>query len=259
MSKAKIFQNQDENDYAILNYDDEDVKKLKDKVHSKIIWFSQNKKLEKGIFIDCNNIVYSDGIKNIIIINIDDIKIPGKHNIQNIMTTIGIALAMDIDINNLRKTISSYEGVEHRLEYVENINGVKYYNDSKGTNPDASIQAVKALDSPIILIAGGYDKNSEYDEFVDSFNNKVASLILLGETKHKIKKIAKEKGIENIHVVNDMKEAINKAYAIATPGSNVLLSPASASWDMYSNYEIRGNEFKNLIYDIRRIHNAQKG
>lgn len=254
-AKAKIFKNQNENDYTILNYDDEDVRKLKDKVHSKIIWFSEKEKLEKGIFIDCNHIVYSDGIKNINIIDINDIKVP----IQNIMTTIGISLAMDVDINNLRKSISSFEGLEHRLEFVDEINGVRYYNDSKGTNPDASIQAIKALNPPIVLIAGGYDKNSEYDEFIEAFNDKVSALILLGETKNIIRRVAEDKGIENIYMVNDMKEAVKKASALSTPGSSVLLSPASASWDMYSNYEMRGNDFKNLIQDIRRIHNAQKG
>ncbi|MBS4535413.1 UDP-N-acetylmuramoyl-L-alanine--D-glutamate ligase [Clostridium sp. D2Q-14] len=258
-AKAKIFKNQDERDYIVLNYDDADVRKLENKIKANIIWFSQNNKLEKGIFIDCNHIVYSDGVKSINIIGLKDIKIPGKHNIENIMATIGISLVMNLDINNLRKSITSFYGVEHRLEFVEEIGFVRYYNDSKGSNPAASIQAIKALEAPIVLIAGGYDKNSDYQEFVNSFNGKVSSLILLGETKYKIAQLAKEQGFENIYMVNDMEEAVNKAYTIATFGGNVLLSPASASWDMYDNYEIRGNDFKNLVKHIRRIHNAKKG
>ncbi|MGO1528251.1 MAG: UDP-N-acetylmuramoyl-L-alanine--D-glutamate ligase [Senegalia sp. (in: firmicutes)] len=257
-AKMKIFKNQDENDFTILNYDDLEVRELEKQIKSKTVFFSGREKLKNGIFIDCNNIVYSDGFKNINIIKLDDIKIPGKHNIENIMTAIGIALAFDIDINSIRKTISEFEGVEHRLEFVDEIENVRYYNDSKGTNIAASIQAIKSLDGPIILIAGGYDKNSTYDEFIEAFDGKISALILLGQTASKIKKSAEKYDIKNIYIVNNMKEAVNKAYSLAGYKSNVLLSPASASWGMYNNYAERGDDFKNRVKNLRRNLNDQK-
>lgn len=257
-SKCKIFKNQDRNDFTILNYDDLEVRDLENQTKSKVIFFSGREKLNKGIFINCNNIVYSDGIKNINIVKLEDIKMPGKHNIENIMTAIGVALACDIDINSLRKSITEFEGVEHRLEFVDEIEGVRYYNDSKGTNIDASIQAIKSIKEPIILIAGGYDKNSSYDEFIESFDGKVSALILLGQTAYEIRKSAQKYDIENIYMVNNMKEAVEKAYSLAEYKSNVLLSPASASWGMYNNYAERGDDFKNMVKNIRRDHNDQK-
>lgn len=258
-SKTKVIKNQDEKDFAILNYDDLEVRKLSDSTKSKVIYFSQKEKLSRGIFINCGHIVYSDGIKSINIIKLDDIKIPGKHNVENIMTSIGICLAANIDINNIKNSISNFQGVSHRLEFVDEIDGVKYYNDSKATNVDASIQAINAIKRNIVLIAGGYNKDSSYEELIKVSKGKIDNLILLGQTANEIKKVAEKYDIENIHMVNNMKEAVYKAYNLSNSNSTVLLSPACASWDMYNNYEERGDEFKNMVKSIRRNHNGQKG
>lgn len=258
-AKKKIFKNQDEKDYTILNYDDKELRNIPDTLKSNIIWFSQENKLQKGIFILDNHIVYSDGKKTIAIVNINDIKVPGRHNIENIMTAVAISLASDVDLNIIRKTITEFEGIEHRLEFVDDIDGTKYYNDSKGTNPVSSIKAIEALEYPIVLIAGGYDKGSDYSEFIDSFKGKVKDVILLGETKEKISEAALKIGFNNIYFVSNMNEAVNKSFEISKRGTNVLLSPACASWDMYESYEKRGIDFKNCVSNIRRLHNAKKG
>ncbi|MTI70754.1 MAG: UDP-N-acetylmuramoyl-L-alanine--D-glutamate ligase [Firmicutes bacterium] len=252
-AKKKVFLNQDNKDYTILNYDDPLLKNLDDEIKSNVLYFSQKEELKKGIYIKDENIVINDG-KNIkTVMKYRDIKIPGKHNLENALAAVAVAWVNDIDIDVIKNSLNNFEGVEHRLEYVDNVNGVNYYNDSKGTNPNASMKALEALNKPIILIAGGYDKGSEFKEFIEAFNGKVKSLILLGETKEIIKKTAKKLGYNDIYLVKDMDDAVKKASLVSERGDNVLLSPACASWDMYSSYEQRGKDFKKCVYNLRRI------
>ena len=250
-SKKKIFQNQTEKDFTILNYDDPIIRKMADDLKSNIIWFSVNEKLNKGIYIDGEDIVINDGENIIKVMTYKDIKILGKHNLENVLGSIGICYAMDIDMKTIAQSIREFKGVEHRIEYVTNINGISFYNDSKGTNPESTIKAIEAIDSPIILIAGGYNKGSEFDNLVKSFNNKIKDLVLLGETKEKIKKAAEKAGIINIHLVEDMKEAVKLSYSLGESEDNILLSPACASWGMYNNFEERGQDFKNAVYALK--------
>lgn len=250
-SKKKIFQNQTEKDFTILNYDDPIIRKMADDLKSNIIWFSVNEKLNKGIYIDGEEIVINDGENIIKVMTYKDIKILGKHNLENVLGSIGICYAMDIDMKTIAQSIREFKGVEHRIEYVTNINGISFYNDSKGTNPESTIKAIEAIDSPIILIAGGYNKGSEFDNLVKSFNNKIKGLVLLGETKEKIKQAAEKAGIINIHLVEDMKEAVKLSYSLGESEDNILLSPACASWGMYNNFEERGQDFKNAVYALK--------
>ena len=179
-----------------------------------------------------------------------DLKILGKHNLENALACIGIALALGIEYEILKEVLSSFRGVEHRIEYVAEKNGIRFYNDSKGTNCDASIKAIEAVDSPIILIAGGYDKGSEYDEFIRSFKGKVKTMVLLGQTKEKLKRAALDNGFKRVEEVESMKEAVELSYKLGEKGDNVLLSPACASWDMYPSYEKRGNDFKDAVRNL---------
>jgi len=250
-AKAKIFANQDENDYTILNYDDPIVREFNKEAKSNIIYFSVNNKLDKGIYIDEEYIVINDGEKTERIMPYKEVRIPGKHSLENALGALGVGWVMGVDINIIIDTLKEFEGVEHRLEYVDTIDGMKFYNDSKGTNPDASIKAVEALESPILLIAGGMDKGSDFEDFIGSFNNKVKSLILLGETAKKIKDTAISQGFNNIYIVETMKEAVLIAYEIGEKGDNILLSPACASWDMYKDFEERGRDFKMAVKSIR--------
>jgi UDP-N-acetylmuramoylalanine--D-glutamate ligase len=163
------------------------------------------------------------------------------------MAASGAAIALGIDIKAIAKVLKEFKGVEHRLEFTGEYNKVKFYNDSKGTNPDASIKAVQGIDKPIVLIAGGYDKQSLYDDFIKAFDNKVKALILLGQTADDIERCAGKYGFENIYKVKSMDEAVKKSFELAEEGDNVVLSPACASWGMYPNYEVRGRDFKERV------------
>lgn len=249
-AKKKNIVNQDKDDYTILNYDDKILRNLESQLNSNLIWFSVKEKLDQGIFIEEGYIVIKDKRETVKVMRVGEVTLPGKHNLENILASIAIAWVMKIDMESMKNTIKKFKGVEHRIEYVKTINEVSYYNDSKGTNPDSTIKAIEAINPPIILIAGGYDKGSEFDELIKSFNGKIKELILFGETKEKIKKAAVENGFNNIYLVKDMKEAVKLSFELGIAKDNVLLSPACASWGMYNNFEERGIDFKNSVYNL---------
>ena len=251
-SKFKVFANQKQEDYLILNYDDEILRQLEGEIVPKIIWFSTKEELNEGIYVNSGEIVVKcNGFENFTM-SIENIKIKGKHNLENILGSIAIALTYNIASKIIIKSIENYNGLEHRLEFVRKIKDVSFFNDSKATNVLSSIKAIEAIDPPIVLIAGGYNKNSNYKEYVKSFKSKVNKLILIGETKEAIESEAIKIGFphDSIYLVNTMEEAIKLAYEKAQPGDNVLLSPASASWDQYKNFEERGNDFKKFVYSL---------
>ncbi len=252
-AKKKIFANQNKDDYTILNYDDKLLRKMSNEVCSNVIFFSQYSELEKGVYVKDDNIVVNDGKRIEPVISCSEIKIPGRHNLENALAAVSVGWVMGVELKTIANTLREFEGVEHRLEFVDEVNGVSFYNDSKATNPDAAIKAIEAIESPIILIAGGLDKGNEFDEFINNFNNKVKELILLGETAIKIKDTAIKLGFKNIHIVENMKKAVEKSYELAKRGDNVLLSPACASWDMYKSFEERGKDFKIAVNNLRRL------
>lgn len=250
-AKARIFENQDSNDFCILNYDDEEVRSLSYNVKAKKIFFSRKKCLEYGIYLDeKKNIIINLGEK-ITLLNKDELSLPGNHNLENCMAAAAIAYVSNIDIDVIRKVLKTFAGVEHRQEFVRNLNGIMFVNDSKATNPDSSIKAIQSYNRPIVLIAGGMDKQSSFDEFLDIAKENVYALVLLGETAQKIKECAQNKGFDNITIVKDMKEAVDASYQIAKDGDVVLLSPACASWDMYKSFEVRGIDFKDNVNNLR--------
>ena len=250
-AKARIFENQDSKDFCILNYDDEDVRTLSDSVKAKKIFFSRKKSLEYGIYLDEKKNIIINIDEKITLLNKDELSLPGDHNLENCMAAAAIAYVSNIDIDVIRKVLKTFAGVEHRQEFVRNLNGIMFVNDSKATNPDSSIKAVQSYNRPIVLIAGGMDKQSSFDEFLDIAKENVYALVLLGETAQKIKECAQNKGFDNITIVKDMKEAVNASYQIAKDGDVVLLSPACASWDMYKSFEVRGIDFKDNVNNLR--------
>ncbi|MBZ2173673.1 UDP-N-acetylmuramoyl-L-alanine--D-glutamate ligase [Schnuerera sp. xch1] len=250
-AKKKIFKNQTKSDYAILNYDDLLIRGLKEEVKANIFWFSVENKLSRGAYIDDQYIVINDGNNVNKVVKIEDLKILGKHNLENVLASVSIGWIMGLNLDIVKNVLESFRGVEHRIEYVTTIDGIGFYNDSKGTNPDASIKAVEAVNDPIILIAGGLDKGIEFNDFIKAFNGKVKYMMLLGETKEKIKETAIKCGFTNIYIVDSMKEAVNKSFEIAEKGDNILLSPACASWDMYSSFEKRGYDFKKAVNSLK--------
>lgn len=251
-AKANIFINQTANDILVLNRDDDETCKLKDRAKSKVIFFSRKETLEEGAFVEEDKIVVRrNGVKEEIC-HVEDLKIPGAHNLENALAATAIAYWAGVNGKVIAKTLNSFMGVEHRIEFVDEISGVRFINDSKGTNPDASIKAVEAVREPIILVAGGMDKGSSFETFIEACKGKVKYMVLIGETANKIKETALKMGFDHCWIAKDMEDAIKTAYAAAETGDTILLSPACASWDMYQSYEHRGNHFKECVEKIRR-------
>ena len=250
-AKARIFENQDSEDFCILNYDDKDVRNLSCNVKAKKIFFSRKECLNSGIYLDKEENIVINIDKEITLLNKDELSLPGNHNLENCMAAAAIAYVCNINIDTIREVLKTFAGVAHRQEFVRNLNGIMFVNDSKATNPDSSIKAVQSYNKPIVLIAGGMDKQSSFDEFLDAAKEHVYALVLLGETAQKIKECAQNKGFNNITVVKDMKEAVNTSYQIAKEGDVVLLSPACASWDMYKSFEVRGIDFKDNVNNLK--------
>ncbi len=248
--KEGITKNQKENDVCVLNYDDPVLREFGETLKCKVVYFSSREKLKKGLFLDGDQIVCRDGETVTEIVNIHELKLLGRHNHENVMAAVAIAMNMDVPMDTIRRVVKRFEAVEHRIEFVTERFGVKYYNDSKGTNPDAAMQAIKAMPGPTLLIAGGYDKHSEYDEWIESFGGKVRYLVLIGQTRDKIAECAKRHGFTDIMYAEDLKEAVQVCASYANAGDNVLLSPACASWGMFKNYEERGRMFKEYVRSL---------
>lgn len=248
--KERVFINQDKNDFCILNFDDAVCRKMADKTKARVLFFSSKSKLEQGIYLYKENIILKLDNKEYNIINVNDLKILGIHNYENVMAAVLAAYCAGISTEKISSVLKNFKGVEHRIEFVDTINGVDYFNDSKGTNTDAAIKAVEAMIKPIVLIGGGYDKGSDYDDWIKSFGNKVKCLVLLGETAEKIEITARKYGFNNIIKTNSFDEAFKEAEKAAEKGDCVLLSPACASWDMFDNYEQRGNIFKRKVKEL---------
>ena len=250
--KKRIGENQDGNDFMILNHDDPLCREAASGIKARIVWFTRDiKDLRWG---DESDVVYlKDGaifFNERRIVGTDEINLLGSHNHENIMAAVGMAVSFGVPDPVIRETVRNFKAVEHRIEYVRTVDGADYYNDSKGTNPDASIKAVEAMVKPTILIAGGYDKKSSYDELIDAFPGKVKLMVLLGETAEKIKECELSHGFKEIIMAEDLEEAVKICHENALQGDAVLLSPACASWGMFKNYEERGKLFKEYVNSL---------
>jgi len=247
-AKARIFENQDKTDYFVVNYDDKNVYERASDCKAKVVPFSRLAELEYGVYVKNNKIVVRTETGEVFeVCRADEVLIQGNHNLENALAGTACAYFAGISIDVIAKTLKEFPGVEHRLEFCRELSGVKFINDSKGTNPDASVKALEAVKEPIILIAGGYDKKLEFDEFIEAFKGKVKHLVLLGTTAEKIEKTAKSKGFEDSVILKSMEECVAMAFELAKPGYTVLLSPACASNDMYANFEERGKHFKDCV------------
>ncbi|MCH4007271.1 MAG: UDP-N-acetylmuramoyl-L-alanine--D-glutamate ligase [Eubacterium sp.] len=247
-AKSKIFANQTENDYFISNMDDPICRKLMEQSRAKVVPFSSTQQLEFGAFVQNGRLVLKKEDGTIVdFLGADEMKIIGDHNIQNALAAAAISYCAGIDEKTIGDAIRAFGGVEHRLEYCGNIQGVDYYNDSKGTNTDAAEIAIKAVGKNIILIAGGDAKGQNFDAFVQYFKGRVKHVLLLGRDAHFIRESAEKIGFNAFTECKDMDDCVKKGFEMAQPGDTVLLSPACASWDMYDNYEQRGEHFKDCV------------
>jgi UDP-N-acetylmuramoylalanine--D-glutamate ligase len=248
-AKARIFENHGEDSFLVINSNCKDDFNLKD-YPGTILQFSSKGKVDKGAFLKGDEIILKITDEKVLC-NIKDLFVKGDHNYENVMAAALMAYAYGVDLEVIRKSVLDFKGVEHRIEYVEEFDGRYFFNDSKGTNPDATMVAIKAMDKATVLILGGKDKGSEFDEMVKSFGQTVDSVVALGDTKYIIEKSCRDAGFNKVYIVSDMKEAVEKAYEISSEDMNILLSPACASWDMYENFEVRGKHFKQCVKELR--------
>ncbi len=248
-AKKNIARNQTEDDYCILNYEDKLTREFGENIKAQVLYFSSRRKLEKGIYLEDDRIIYRD--KEITeLCSIKELNLLGLHNYENVMAAAAMALVYGAPAEIVRESVKAFKGVEHRIEYVTEKNGVAYYNDSKGTNPDAAIKGIQAMNRPTVLIGGGYDKESVYTEWINSFEGKVKRLVLVGATKEKIARDARTCGFYDYIFADTFEEAVLEAVKAAEPGDAVLLSPACASWGMFPNYEVRGEKFKEIVNSL---------
>ncbi len=247
--KFSITKNQTMDDVTVLNYDDEHTRAMGEKAkdHCHVVYFSRLEKPAGGVYVEDGDIILEDGDKKINVLAIKDLKLMGAHNVENVLAAVGISYYMGVPVDVIRDVATSFKAVAHRIEYVDTVDGVAYYNDSKGTNPDAAIKGIQAMVAPTFLIGGGYDKGSEYDEWIEAFDGKVKWLVLIGQTAQKIADCAKRHGFNSIIFEKNLQDAVAYCHENAVDGDAVLLSPACASWGQFDNYEQRGDMFKEYV------------
>jgi UDP-N-acetylmuramoylalanine--D-glutamate ligase len=251
-AKARIFANQIWSDYFVYNADDAAVAALAQRSRATNVPFSRTRTLPFGLHAAEGRIVSVDeaGVQTDILAA-DEVAIPGAHNLENALAAAAVAICAGIGADVIAGTLRRFQGVAHRLEHVATIGGIRFVNDSKGTNPDAAIKALEAVEKDIILIAGGYDKGADFASYAAAAKDRVKVLIVLGVTAPKIRAAAESAGIARIDTASDMQGAVRRAYDAAEPGDTVLLSPACASWDMYKNFEERGDDFRRLATALK--------
>ena len=242
-AKAGIFKNMDENSCAILNYDDEVLRKLGEKLKAKIYYFSmQDRNMKNCTYCESGKIYYHDEK----IIDGKDLQIVGPHNMQNVMSAVIVAKVLGLDNKTIKNALKSFKAIEHRLEFIRTIDGTDYYNDSKATNPEASIVAINSFkNKKVVLIAGGRDKKTSLKDFIAAVKEKISKVVLIGEATSRFKNELAKSGYMNIVNSKTLEEAIDIA-SLDRP-EVVLLSPACASFDMFESYEKRGEAFKNYV------------
>ena len=245
--KERVFAKQTAEDFCILNHGDAACRKMADKTAAKVFFFDSSETLAEGIYLNGDAIEVRWGAINETLIHVDELQILGVHNYENVMAAAAMGICAGIALDTIRAVLKGFTGVAHRIEYVATVDGVDYYNDSKGTNVDASIRAVLAMKKPIVLIGGGYDKGSSFDEWTKLFPGRVKHLVLIGVTAPKVRASAEKFGFTAISDCETFAEAVDLCREKAEDGDCVLLSPACASWGMFDNYEQRGDMFKEQV------------
>ncbi len=249
--KMMMYANQQECDYAIFNYDDLPTRKESEKITVPDVLYFSRKEEVKGAFVKNGRIVFNNGNGEIDVCAADEVRIPGKHNLENALAATALAMVMGIDAETVAYTLKTFAGVEHRIEFVKTVNGIDYINDSKGTNPDSTIKAIQTMKKPTVLILGGYDKHSDFMPMFEAFTEYITGAVLLGVTAPQIKECADKYGFTNYKMVETFEEAVYTARDMCEPNGTVLLSPACASWGMFTNFEERGRVFKEIVHNMK--------
>ena len=256
-AKERVAMNCGPEDTVVLNAEDERLVAFSRETKASVVFFSGLHTLANGYFLRDDVLYYAEDGRETALLRTDEVHLVGQCNYENILAAIAAARAMNVPMPLILETVREFRAVPHRIEFVEEVGGVRYYNDSKGTNTDAAIQAVRAMTRPTVLLGGGYDKGSEFDDWVLEFGTKIKKLILIGATREKIAACCDAHGFTHYEFADTFEEAFRKAVDAADAGDAVLLSPACASWGMFNNYEERGDLFKKLVRDM--LPDVEKG
>ncbi|MBQ9790789.1 MAG: UDP-N-acetylmuramoyl-L-alanine--D-glutamate ligase [Clostridia bacterium] len=250
-AKLKIFEGQTNDDFAVLNADDELVMRLAKNLQANVYYFSTKSRV-KGCFAESGCIYFSDGISTSKVANTSDLKILGEHNLQNALAGVLVSILLGQDFEKIRKNLAEFVGVSHRLEWIKDVDGVSFFNDSKATNPHSTITAMNSMQTDTTIILGGSDKGNEFDEIFLKAPDKIKNFVCLGETKPKLLESAKRCKATNVFEADTMKQAVHLAFNLSKNGDAVLLSPACASFDMFSSYEERGKVFTKIVRGLEK-------
>lgn len=246
--KERIFENMGQGDYAVLNLDDPIVRGMAERIPCTPAFFSRRQEVETGAYLEGEEVVFSLNGHKKRVLRADEIRIPGEHNLENALAATALTMLAGVPAPVVRHTLKTFPGVEHRIETVRTVEGVTYINDSKGTNVDASIRAVRAMKVPTVLLAGGYDKHTDFLPLArEILASKIHTVVVLGDTAEQIERALRAVGFESILHAKTFEEAVLLARSCAKEGENVLLSPACASFDMFQDYEERGRVFKEIV------------
>lgn len=248
--KKSIAKNQTSDDFCVLNYEDDVLREFGKTLGCKAIFFSSLRELSDGYYYKDGTIYFAENGRSEAFINVDETNLVGLHNYENIMAAVAMTKSFGVDVETIKSALRRFTAVEHRIEYVATKKGVRYYNDSKGTNTDAAIKAIDAMPSTTVLIGGGYDKDADFSEWVSHFPGKVRKLVLIGQTKEKIASACDDIGFTDYCFAESLEEAVNICAEAAQEGDCCLLSPACASWGMFKNYQQRGTMFKEYVNAI---------
>ncbi len=252
LTKERIFAQQGEGDYVVLNYDEPVVRDMKERVPSTVFYFSRKAELTNGMFVKDGAIVLDWNGETTMVCPLADLQIKGDHNVENALAACSVAFLAGVKVADMRAVLAGFGGVEHRIEPVRELDGVRYYNDSKATNPESSIKALEAFSDGIVLIAGGHDKMTDLTEFMTKIKERVTHLILIGEAAGRFREEAEKMGVASIIDAGfSMEEAVKIAHEKAKAGEAVVLSPACSSYDMFNNFEERGREFKRFVHALQ--------
>lgn len=251
-SKAMMLDMMHCDSISVLNRGDRLVSRYHERVKGELLWFANGERVEDGAFCLDGKLVFHRKGTETVIMDKRALRILGEHNVENALAAIAMTMPLGVPADVVKRALSQFSGVEHRLEIVDTVDGVTYINDSKGTNVDASIVAIAAMDKPTVLIAGGYDKHTDFTPFIEAFGDKIVDVVVTGDTAEQIKEAAYRLGYTHIHGSKDFCDAVRIAAGLAGEGQNVLLSPACASWDHFTNYEERGKVFKDIVKELKQ-------
>ena len=249
--KERIFKNQTAKDYTVLNYDDPNCRLMAEKSKAKIIWFSMACEVVPGVYLKDNHLVEHIGQEAHVVCHRDDLKILGDHNVENALAAVAITSLMGIPLPIIKDELVAFGGVAHRIEYVGTKGGVDFFNDSKATNPDAAIKGLLAMTKKVRLIVGGLDKKVDLTKWVGLFHEAVEGAYVIGETKAQFRQTFKDVAFDRYKEFESFEEAVRAAYSDAREGECILLSPGCASWDMFKNFEQRGDLFKDIFHSLK--------